>query len=215
MAAQAYSVYVPDVTVFATGAPPLIVVDALKRAARDFFSRSLCYRAWLAVFDLTANTTTYTIPGLPTDTEVAKLLELKCNGVDVGEVSHPEFFALDNEWPSLEGEQPQRWTTLARGQFSIIPEPQATYTGAFNAFVALTPTVAATGAEQAYLEDWRDAIVDGALSYLMTMKARTWFDPNEAKVRKASFERGIWNAKIKAEKGNNTRDVHVRMRRWV
>ena len=81
--------------------------------------------------------------------------------------------------------------------------------------MALTPTVAATGAEQAYLEDWRDVIVDGALSYLMTMKARTWFDPNEAKVRKASFERGIWNAKIKAEKGNNTRDVHVRMRRWV
>lgn len=215
MAAQAYSVYVPDVQVFTPGAAPTIIVDAMKRAARDFFTRSLCYRAWLTPFDLTASTTTYTVPGLPADTAVARIHELFCNGLVVHEKAHDEFFALDPEWPSLEGEQPLHFTSFAEGAFSIIPEPQSTYAGAFNAFVSLKPTIAATGVEQAYIETWRDPIVDGAIAYLLSMRNQTWTEPNEAKMRKASFERGIWEAKAKAEKGNNTRNTNVQLRRWV
>lgn len=216
MAAQTYTTYLPNVQVYARGCPPLVIADALSKAARDFFNKSLAYRKWLAAFDLTAATSTYTIPGLPTGTEVARLLVLHCNGLPVYDYTHDQFLARDRTWPSQTGYQPMRVTVLDENDtFNIQPVPTDTITGAFNAQVALRPTLAATGLEQGYLEEWHDAMIDGALSIVLRIKGEAWSDDKEADKREASFQRSIIEAKIKAEKGNGTADVMVQMRRWV
>lgn len=216
MAILAYSALVPDVVVYATGCPTPTIVEALRKSARQFFIESTVYRVWLSPFNLTLDTTTYTIPGLPSETEVTQLLVLKCNGIDVQERTHDEFFALDPEWPTAVGAQPLHFTTLnTKDTFNIIPKPTATVASAFNAQVALIPTLAATGVEQKFLEEWKEGIVDGALSRLLRIKDRPWSDDKEAAIRLQSFVREYTFAKIQASKGNVRRDVRVQMRRWV
>lgn len=217
MAIITYATYVPDVVVYATGCPTLTIVDALRKAAIDFFHESCAYRVWVTAFNLTINTSSYTITaGVPTETAVAQIMMLKCEGTDVQETSHEEFFAVDGEYPSLTGTHAQYYTVLgALPTFNIIPIPNATIVNAFNAQVAVEPTLTSTGVEQAYFEPWKDGIVDGALSQLMRMKDRAWSDTKEAGVRYQSYLVERAKARIQGNKGNIRRDVSVQMRRWV
>lgn len=216
MAIALYSAYIPDVVVYARGCPGPTIVDALRKSARQFFSESLAYRTWVAAFDLTINITTYTMPGLPTETEVAFIMALNCQGLPVQEKTHEEFIALDPEWPSLTGTNPQHYTSLNnKDAFNIIPIPEATVTGAFNAQVAVYPTIASTGVEQKYFDENKEGIVDGALARLLRIKDQVWSDAKEADRRLISYQRALTLAKIQASKGNIRRETTVQMRRWV
>lgn len=216
MAIVTYGTYIPDVVAYATGCPGPTIVVALRKTAIDFFHESLAYRSWLTAFNLTISTTSYTLGTLPAETEVAQIMELKCEGLPVQPLTHEQFFAVDPEWPSLAGTQAQYYTTLgALPDFNIIPIPSATVTNAFNAHVALRPTLASTGVEATYFEQWKDGIVDGALSRLLRMKDRSWSDPKEAVEREKSYLIERAKARIQANKGNIRRDVHIQMRRWV
>lgn len=216
MAAVAYSTYFPQVIPFVPGCPIPTILDAFQRTAYAFFLKSYSYRLWLPTFDLTVATTTYTLGGLPTGTEVAQIMELKCNGIDVKPLSHEQFFAYDPEWPSLTGTNAQYYTSLNDvSTFNIIPSPTATDTGAFFAQVALTPTLVATGVEQSHLEQWKDGLIDGVLSRLMEMPGKTWTNVKEAVTRHERYHGQAIAARIQANKGNIRRDLHVQMRRWV
>lgn len=216
MAIITYSTYIPDVVVYATGCPGPTIVDALRKTAIDFFHESSAYRVWVPAFDLTINTTTYTVTGAPTETEVCQIMALFCSGMPVQELTHEQFLARDPEWPSLTGTQAQYYTALdSIDTFNIIPEPTATVAGAFTMQIAVHPTLTSTGVEANWFTPWRDEIVDGALSRLLRIKDRAWTDMKEADKREASYLAGRTKARIQANKGNIRRDVTVQMRRWV
>jgi hypothetical protein len=216
MAILTYATYVPDVVVYATGCPAPTIVDMMRKAAIDFYYESSVRRVWLTPFNLTISTYSYTLPGLPAETEVAQIMTLKCQGIDVQETTHEQFFALDGEWPSLTGTQAQYYTVLnALPTFDIIPTPEATIVNAFNAQVALVPTLTSTGVEQAYFEPWKEAIVDGALSRLLRIKDRPWTDLKEAAEREKMYLLERAKARAQANKGNIRRDLTVQIRRWV
>lgn len=215
MAAALYSTCVPDVKAYAVGAPDATIVDALRKTAIAFFWSSLAYRKWLPAFDLTLSTTTYT-PTLPSQTEIAQVTALYCQGLPVDEKTHEQFLALDPKWPSLTGTQAQYFTVLDdKSTFNIIPIPQATVVGAFTMQVALCPTLTSTGVEQAWLEEWRDGIIDGALARLLTLPERSWTNLKEADKRHERYHAQKAAARAQGNKGNVRADLTVQMRRWV
>jgi hypothetical protein len=213
----AYTTYVPDVLIYAPGAPQLTIVDALRKSARQFFYESLAFRAWLDPFDLTINVSTYDLDAdLPVETDLAQIMLVNCDNLTIDEATHDEFLRLDPKWPTLTGTNPSYYTALNhKGHFSITPVPTATITNAFNVQVAVYPSLASTGIEQGYFEEFKDGIIDGALSRLLAMPDRPWTDVKMAVVRLTDFQRQVLFAKIQASKGNVRRDVMVQMRRWV
>lgn len=215
MAIALYDTCIPDVKAFATGAPDPTIIDSLRKTTIAFFWSSLTQRKWLTPFDLTIGTTTYT-PVLPAQTEIAQIMALYCQGLPVDEKTHEQFLALDPSWPSLVGTQAQYFTVLdTKTTFNIIPIPSATVVGAFTMQVALCPTLTSTGVEQAWLEEWRDGIIDGAISRLLAMPDRTWTNLKEADRRHERYSATKTAARAQANKGNTRSDVTVQMRRWV
>lgn len=216
MAIVTYAAYVPDVAVYASGCPSPVILDAMRKTAIDFFHESGAYRVWLAAFDLTISTSTYTLTGEPAETEICQILQVNCDGVPVDEKRHEEFLALDREWPSKTGANAQYYTVLgALPDFDIIPIPDATVADAFTVQVAVHPTLTSTGVEAAYFEPWKDGIVDGTLARVLRIPNRVWTDRKEAMEREKSYLMERTKARIAASKGNIARDVMVQMRRWV
>jgi hypothetical protein len=216
MAIVTYDTYVPELQPYVPGCPRPTIINALQRTGWAFFTGSLAYRLWVPAFDLTISTTSYVIPGLPTETEVTQITTMYSQGVPVNEVTHEQFFALDPEWPSKTGTNPQWFTALTDiSTFNIIPIPEATVADAFNLQVALAPTLTATGVEQAFFEQWKDGLIDGALSRLMEMPGKTWTDVKGAATRQARYIAEMAQARAQANKGHIRRDLTVQMRRWV
>ena len=217
MAIVTYNTYIPDVVVYVPGCPHLTIVDALRKTAASFFYDSLAYRKWVTPFDLTINTTTYTISTMcPTDTEVAQVLALYCNGVAVTELTHDQFFAYDPEWPSKTGANAQYFSILdGKDTINTIPIPSAIDTGAMTMQLAVCPTLTSTGVEQVHFEEWKDQIIDGALARLLAMPGHVWTDVKMATERHGRYASGKAKARIQAEKGNTRRDTVVQQRRWV
>lgn len=216
MALVTYATYIPEIRPFVPGCPDPTILNALQRTANIFFWKTQSYRIWLPVFDLTISTTTYTLGGLPAQTETAQIMQLFCSGVAVDEKAHSEFLALDPQWPTKTGTQAQYYTVLNdTSTFNIIPIPSATVTGAFNAQVALSPTLTATGLEQAHFESWKDGLIDGALSRLMEMPNQVWSNAKDAVERHTRYNSQAMQAKAQANMGNVRRDLNVQMRPWV
>jgi hypothetical protein len=215
MAIVTYATYAPEVQPYAPGCPQPVILNAFQRTANTFFMESLAYRSWVAAFDLTINVTTYTLT-VPAETEVAMIKVLKCQGVDVNETTHEQFFALDPEWPTKTGTNAQYYTVLDDpSTFNIIPKPEATVASAFTAQLALAPTLTASGVEQAHFEMWKDGLIDGVLARLLKMPNTPWTNDAEAAKRQSSFIASMAMARSVANKGNISRDLTVQMRRWV
>lgn len=215
MAIITYATYVPDAMPYAYGCPAPVMIDALRNSAISFFFRSQAYRVWVTAFDLTINITTYS-PTPPTQTEVTAINALYCSGVPVDEKTHEEFFALDTQWPSKTGTTAQYFTSLNDPTaFNIIPIPQATVTGAFTAQIAVIPTLTSTGVEQVFFEQWKTGIIDGALARVLRMPGREWTNLAESEKRHQWYESARDVATAQTNKGNQRRDLHVQMRRWV
>lgn len=216
MAIVAYTTYIPEAQPYVPGCPQPTILNAFQRTAHDFFHDSLAYRVWLAQFDLTINISTYTLAGLPTDTEVAHITAMYCQGIPVNPTTHEEFFALDPEWPTKTGSTARHYTALTDvSAFNITPVPEATVATAFNIQVAVTPTLTASGVEETFFEQWKDGIIDGVLARLMEMPGKTWTDPKGALARQTRYIAQLAAARGQANKGNTRRDVRVQMRRWV
>lgn len=217
MAIVTYATYAPDVAIYAPGCPTTVIIDALRKSAMSFFYDSLAYRTWVTPFDLTSGTTTYDLAAkCPAETEVAQVMEVRCEGFPVTEVTHEQFIALDPEWPTVTGTH-ARWFTIlnTKDNINIIPIPDATITAAMTMQLAVTPTMASTGVEQTFFEEWKDGIIDGALARLLRMPQTPWVDVKEAATRSKEASMAVNVARMQVNKGNTRADVTVQMRRWV
>lgn len=215
MAIVTYQSYVPDALPYAYGCPAAVLVDAMRKSAINFFSKSLAYRVWVTAFNMTINITTYS-PTPPTQTEVVMVNALYCSGLPVQETTNEEFLALDPQWPLKTGTQAQYFTSLNDPTaFNIIPIPTATVVSAFNAQISVCPTLTSTGVEQVFFEQWKEGIINGALARVLRMPDRHWTNLAESKMRHEWYENARDVATAQANKGGVRRDLHVQMKRWV
>lgn len=212
---QPYTEFVKDMAPYVTNCPSPVMVDALRHASVEFFRRSLAYRVWLEPFDLTTDQNEYVLTGFPTDTHLAHVLSVSCDGTDLEAVTHDELNSYDNKYPTLTGTRPAYYAIIKEPRLLVSPVPTETVASAFHVFVAVEPTVDSAGLEEVFMDEYRDYLIGGALARVMMIPGRHWSDPSAASVYRSKFTLGIEYARSKVNKGKTTRDMRVRMRSWV
>lgn len=105
-------------------------------------------------------------------------------------------------------------TSLSPQRYIVLPLPDGE-TYEMRMFIALKPTLTATGMDDQVFNRAEDAILYHALSTMLLMKSSEWYDPQLAGVyNKLAKDERLEN-KAEANIGVMGASMHVRMPRWA
>lgn len=178
------------------GAPWPVVEDALRTIARDYFSRTLAWRASLDP-QLTAVGVWEYDAAEETGAEPVKILTATCDRSPLrplttrefmleraraGGNGHPEFLSFNGEslliWPP----------PMVAGQEVWVE-------------VAFRPTLTAKGLPDEIWSEHVEALTDGVRAKLMSQRDKPYTDPNGAKIAAAAYREAAATAGVVATKG--------------
>lgn len=97
-------------------------------------------------------------------------------------------------------------------EFWVYPTPAATVAGALTVRASIKPADDATEVPDVLLTSWRDAVVAGALERVLGMRGTVHYDPAEAGKYAGKFRQAIADGRIRANTGEATSELSVRMR---
>lgn len=198
---------------YAPEAPTPLVIDMLREASREFFSRSHC---WRESFNIT----------LEDGEDTYELL-------DADAAEHPTYIQVDVDtgyfaddvvsWHEVIFDGKQRVTPRTRAELArSLPRSTAIFFGfenptrssirlvgtptaaedtkLLNVTVSLMPSRQALQiSSDEMVNAYKDIIVAGALFRLLTMSRQPWYDARNAMIYAARFEAGILDADNRAQ----------------
>lgn len=193
--AATWDQFYPDVLLWTPGCPDILMDQELRRTAREFFSRTLAWRAWLDPITVLAATRNYTLV-LPVGAEVVRferatsdgdklaLLSYRDIGIDVSvqEADEPGITSSDRKVV---------WLTKAVPA-GVVIKMQAT----------LKPSETAASIPDELFAQHAIAIAQGARARLMMLPDTPFFKPDLAAVAQAEFERAIGTEGAAAYRSN-------------
>lgn len=227
---RALTELLPDVILSAPGCPPMVALQALSGATREFLTRTEAWKVWVSGKDLVANQANVSWPNHLDDAAQAQYMTLRVDalqwaatGRDIPYKTHDQLQQIDAQWRTRTGPEVKYWTqeTAAgsHAQVRLTPVPEANVTDALVArLVIITHSYAGIGANanddlEVSLPDdlfhrYRDDLVNGALARLYRMPGRDWTDKSLAEYHRRLFEDALTPAKSEAD-NDFTAAVHT------
>lgn len=193
MAIVAFSELSPEVLAAAPACPTPTVVRALRSAARELCEKASCYQYDMGVVVVPAGIATVALD-VPNQTVLHKPIALTLDGHKLWPTS-PTLLDQDyRDWRTSTG-IPSHFmrSTEDQSDLMLYPIPQGTYTTTtgLRGRIAVKPTRNATGVEEIFFERYQDAVIDGALGRLLTIRSAPWYQPDLAAYHESEFIRAI------------------------
>lgn len=185
-----WSAFLPLVLIEAPGCPDPTAEQYLRLAAREFCSQTYAWREWLADIPVAAGTALYplTIPaGL--EAQLLRITTAALNDEPLAVLSQSD---LPAGWQAGRAPRKPCVIVLPDGQVQLGPVPTAA--GVLRLQVALQPTPTAEACGDVLLQDYQQAIADGALGRLLALANVPFAQPARAIDCRTSFEREVHRA---------------------
>jgi len=177
------------------GYDAILALQKLKLAIREFCQLTESWRETLAAINLVEDEPTYYINSTQR-ASIPRITSLKIDDVE---------------------QSATNYTFDGAGTLVLADAitPAADSTGALVVTVALIPRSDIKRMEpDAFVEQWRDAFMAGALARLQVMKNKGWFNPADAKTNAIRFESYKAVARREAQAGHRAVQLKVSVRPW-
>lgn len=190
---KAWSTWFNDVIPSVPGCGTDLVTHELRRAAQDFFAKSL---AWGVILDaVSVGIAESEVEVLPDDQQqtIVRIDYSAWGGYELG-VRTSELMqeAYGPDWMDQTG-TPSDITQLMERTVRLVPSP--TVAGSLRCRCKVKPSDTSTGLPDALAFQYRDAIAEGAKARLMLMPKKPWTDAALAAVAQMKFDAAINTAK--------------------
>lgn len=193
----AYTQWLDHVQPHVPDCPSPMILLAVRQACIEFCRSSRYLRANLDAFNTVVGDDEYELAP-PTDTVVAAVLNVRCDGSLLEAARQEDLDAEVNYWRELEG-PPTRYIQPDEATIILNPIPQEIV--AVRILAALRPSQASGGVDQAIFERFLDQTASGALARLMAMPGVAWSNPELAGYHAQIFNSGIADAADRAARG--------------
>lgn len=196
MATTAVSAFVPDIAYRVDGCPDPTIERAVLDACIEFCELTGVLKRTLDPDVVGAGTTEYEL-SLPSTEQLTSIISIACGSsvlLPVAE-AHADYDML---FGASQG-APRAFIETSPGVIRFYPTPSDNYT--VVARVCVKPKRTATLVDSVLFSDWKEAIIDGALSRLYAMPER-WADGSRAAFHLKRFFSFASDARIEAAKGN-------------
>ena len=188
----------PRLAPIAPFAPELTLERVLRDGARKFLRDSKIWRETFTVV-VPAGSSTAAI-NLPSFTGIADLISVKDADGRMVEVTS------DREEHYKHYSQPGRINRInfdTFGALTVYPAPE--YDTTLTIRTALTVLRTASEIPDVIAEDWEDAVVFAAATYLLDIAGSEWYDPRASTVYLAKYDAEVSRAKLTANRENSAR----------
>lgn len=206
-----FSSLLPDILPSVAGCPSALALWALRRAADEFCTRTLAWRAELPAMDVVAEYPFHRLEA-PAGGRLVMVLEAFFQGRRLTPASEE---LLDEEhpgWAMLSPGTPTRFVLPKAGELRLVPAPGFFAGGGLLVRVALAPSAQAVETEDFLLVDHGQALVHGALSRLLALSAKPWSDQAMAAHHGRQFRAALADARAGCLKGRTRRSLSARPR---
>lgn len=202
MATAEFEELLPDVLPFAAACPQPTALVHIRRAANIFFSRVLEWEyteEWEQ--PATASGVAIAVP-VPTDTEVAKTLEVYFGGIALHPATKLRMRGQYNDPRAAGASAPHAFATPTPSSIQLVPG--SAEARSLRVVAAIAPTNAAAGMDAELMDRHRDAIAAGALGRILMLPGQMFSDPALGASFASAFSKMIGAATIEANLGHAT-----------
>ena len=193
-----YSSLVKEVLPYVPLCPDSLVEQNIRSAAIEFCERSKAYILDMDPFNTTAGVFEYDFD-VPTGTEVHQVLYMTEDGTDMDPISPRSLELNYPDWRDRTG-NPHVYLQKTSTTFWVVPVPSGSRQ--IIASVALKPTRTSNNLDTNITNQYRDAIIYGALYRLLRIPNREWTDVGAAREYLAQFNNEIIQAELRARGGD-------------
>ena len=194
----AYSSLVKEVLPYVPLCPDSLVEQNIRAAAIEFCERSKAYILDLDAFSTIAGVYEYDFD-IPTGTEVHQILYMTEDGNDMDPISPRSLELNYPDWRDRTG-NPHVYLQKTPTSFWVVPVPSGTRQVIVS--VALKPSRTSNNIDTTIANQYRDAIIYGALYRLLRIPSREWTDVGAAREYLAQFNLEIQQADLRARGGD-------------
>lgn len=193
-----------DTLIDAPGAPYPLVLRELRLSLERFCKQSLAWRVPITPITVVDASPEVTVPGVNGGVDIAlvlpvnsRLIKLRAVTYNSNPISPTSFAQMDMKYPS--------WRTRVTSTpmfietptgCTLVPTPSGDRD--FSAQAVLCPDSVADSYDDS-LENYRQAIICGAIATLLAMPERPWSNSGLAVYHAGRFADGVAEAKIAAE----------------
>ena len=187
---------VVDLIPFVPGCPDGLILNEIRSAAIELCKLTDVYQETLAPIQMIEGQSTYLLD-LPIGTVLEKILTVTSGGRELEPTS---FSLVASRMPNRGLSQPTHYLKDDGNRISLFPSPDDS--GEFTIRVVLRPAATSNGIKLTVLDDYKEAILYGALYRLLRHPAKEWGDPNAAREYSALFSVAIADATLKSRQAD-------------
>lgn len=189
-----------------------IVERAVTGAAIEFCDRTGVWRDDLNPFPIQANVAEYPLSFDTTQMVLVVLTDVFIDGKEVFPVTLQDLRGHSVQWQELKTQRPTHYYLSAPKTIRFFRAPNELATGDVTLAGKFKPTRKAKHLPDCLYDSHYDAILNGALYRLHSMKGRSWYSPADALESKQLFDRDANIAKIRATRSGTNVSPRNRIR---
>lgn len=201
--------FLPLVLPWVPGAPQMAVRAEIVRAAIRLCDEAKVWREEPDAVDVVAATHTYTIP-LVTGANAVQIDEVYYDSTLLDPRTPHVLRRCYQDWLTVEG-VPRYYTQEDPDTIRVVPIPRTVdaLVDGLTFRVVYKPTMASTTVPSFLYNQYGFTVAAGALRSLLSMRGRTWADPQLAQHYALEFDRGVQAAKADASKAFSTAQLQA------
>ena len=195
----------------AVGCPIYTARDRIRWAAIEFCKQTGVSVETTSELDIEADEDIIELPSPSVSVRPWQVVWMKTTNGTVWPQDRRSLVEQNAKHEGLSGEFPLSYVRLAYNRVQFIPKPDIATAEALTIHCSYIPQRDATRIDAILIDEYRDAIVHGALYRLLKMSREEWADPSEAKERLTWFSIAQSEARALADKDFSTGEQTVIM----
>lgn len=201
MANIAYDAFLSDILPYARNCPDPTIESAVRSTVIEMCEKTEIWQAELDPISAVANQYEYDLEP-PAGSLVHRILTLTDpRGVPLEPVTSGLLDQRSPDWRNEPG-TPRFYIKRDQALIWIAPAPDTARVNAYLLRAVLKPTVTSTSCDAWIMTDFRDAIVNGAISRLLQMPDRDWSNFKTSAVMYAKFQDALVEIEKRARQAN-------------
>ena len=217
MADRLYTTLEPRLAPSVPGMPQPTLVRYIQTAARNVCERTLAWRYEQEMQILTPGEYRYEYEA-PSNTKVCTVLHTALNGAAVSWVTQDELHDRYPNWPSettIDRSAPRVFSQYDTQNYVVAPVPDSALTYNIKMFVALRPTLSATGMDSVVFNELEDLIEHAVLQEVLVLPEKSWSDRQLANYHSKQLVFKIAERRAKANITAGRVSLRVKNVAWV
>jgi hypothetical protein len=194
------SVWLSDVSLRVPGANKLEVEKAIITTIREFCTKSLLWKKKLDAIDIVATVSEYIIAA-PVDSAIVDIDRVEVSDLFVNPTSMDLLDRTPEPWRDQQSNQPSEFMVDAEKVLTFREVPIDNLTGGIIVWATLKPTPTAATIPDFIYNDWYEAILNGAVTFLLRIPNKSWSNIDGAEYFNGIYRSLLGDAKAKKVTG--------------